>query len=156
MGGLRARAALLVSLGADAPQVAVALSLTPEFAEELCSLPAVKREAEELGAMRLPALPFDLERSLAADARRTFEHMQYLRDQPVDLKVSLGAAKELFDRQAPKRTANDGEKHYHLHLSRMDMTEMRGVVEEVLPGGAQAVIEVFGGRATEPGDAPPE
>lgn len=74
------------------------------------------------------------------DAPRNLEVIRYLRDnnievgekgEPVgDHRIALSAATLLFDRQVPKVTKHEEEKHIHIHLSREEQSLGAAVLAE--------------------------
>lgn len=95
-------------------------------------------ESDRIAGQRLA-----VQTTLMEDAPANLKAIQLIRDQNLgtqrddagntitgDHRVALSAATVLFDRQVPRITKHEEEKHIHIHLSREEQAAGASVLEE--------------------------
>lgn len=101
----------------------------------------------------------DLATMFVKDGMKSFKRLQELRDQGNDLRVSLGATKEILDRALPKIEQKE-VREVKLHFTSEDMGQLRdtmaGIREHlsgpipVMESSREAEAKALGGRAIIP------
>lgn len=113
------RVAMYLALGYKREEIAVILQLTATRVSQIAVKPTVKQRAKVLREQFTARQMETAADMIAADAVKNVEFMQRLRDGDKTsllldddhefTRLRFGAAKELLDRQAPKRTESTSE-----------------------------------------------
>ena len=92
--------------------------------------PDVQDIVLSLQADRASRMSETLLQRLMDDGPRNLERIFELRDQDENLSVAKGAAELLLERQLPRITRHQEDRHVHIHLSREELAEGQRVLKE--------------------------
>lgn len=92
--------------------------------------PDVQAIIASLQAERASRMSETLFQRLMDDGPRNLDRIFALRDQDENLSVAKGAAELLLERQLPRITRHQEDRHIHVHLSREELAEGRRVLKE--------------------------
>lgn len=97
---------------------------------DILKRPDIKDLVLQLQTDRAAKMSDDLMQRILDDGPRNVERIFELRNQDDNLSVAKGAAELLLERQLPRTTRHQEERHVHIHLSREDMAEGQRVLAE--------------------------
>lgn len=132
--------ALLHALLYSVADIAAETGYSVQYVNQLLRRSDVKDLVRQYEADRVAMQKARVMDDLMDDAPHNFRVIQKIRDnnmavgeqgEPLgDTRVALSAATLLFDRQVPKVTKHEEEKHIHIHLSREEEQLGKEVLEE--------------------------
>lgn len=128
------QAALLAALLYDPADIAAQVGYSTQYIVQLLRRSDIRELTKLYQEHYASGLHSTLMQSIMADAPTNLERIKQLRDQHEDERVALSAASLLFERQVPKVTKHEEERHIHVHLSREEEAYGASVLAE-----AQAV-----------------
>ena len=143
------RIAALAALRLPLDDIAQEVGLTVRTVQRTISRPEILDLIETFRKQMSSASSGDVLKDLEADTVNSFHRLRELRDQDDDRKVALGATRELWDRQVPKRTTHDETHITKIIIERRDLDRMRLVREEMKQITDAAYEEVHGTPAPD-------
>src|SRR5262245_36042435 len=102
--------AWMLAVGRKPREIAEALAVSEKIVERAIVTPAFQAFLHQTQAEIKERLLAEVVEKLAAEAMPTLERLIQLRDQGRDLKVALGASRELFARHVPAKTQVEEER----------------------------------------------
>lgn len=136
--------ALFAAGGFSTPEIAARLGVGPRVVVQALGRPDVQALVANYRQELLSGAGNAVEEIIKADGPRNVERLQQLRDQNKDVKVALGAARELLARQAPARTEHREDRTTRIVIGRDDMIAMREAVREVEGVVVKEVVDAAG------------
>lgn len=133
------RVAALAAMRLPIEEIAQDMDLTLRTVERILARPEVTDLILHYRAQSTAATSGNVLAEIEQDTRNTFTRLKQLRDQDLDLKTALGASRELWSVQVPKRTHHDETHVTKIIIERRDLDRMRQVREELKTITAEAV-----------------
>lgn len=130
--------ALLSALLYSVADIAAETGYSIQYINQLLRRSDVRDLVKQYESDRIATQKAKVMDEIMDDAPRNLNVIKQLRDEnltstpenPGDHRIALSAATLLFDRQVPKVTKHEEEKHIHIHLSREEQSLGVAVLEE--------------------------
>jgi hypothetical protein len=106
--------AWMLAVGRKPREIAEALAVSEKIVERAMASPLCQDLIRQAQAEIKERLLADVIEKLAAEAMPTLRRLVELRDQGRDLKVALGASRELFARHVPAKTQVEEERTFKI------------------------------------------
>lgn len=138
------RIATLAAMRLPIEEIAKETALSVRVVSKVLSMPETVDYILSLRHRAMPEIPetqADTLSHIESDTLNTFNRLKALREQDGDLKVSLGACRELWGVQVPKRTTHDETHVTKIIIERRDMDRITAVRAEVKQIAARAQEE---------------